>query len=95
MSLNWLVFSIRPLYLIGMWFSEDQRANIVKTHVQRSWTTSSNIKNYYTLNIEHNWEDLCILTTMTYSRELRSSHMFHHEFVNATQLNLIGRSWRT
>jgi hypothetical protein len=30
-----LLFSIRPLDLIGMWFSEDQRANTIKTHVQK------------------------------------------------------------
>ena len=24
------------------------------------WTTSSNINNYYALNKEHNWEDLCL-----------------------------------
>ena len=29
---KWLVFLIRPLYLIGMWLGEDQRANIIKTH---------------------------------------------------------------
>ena len=28
------IFIIGPLYLIGMWFDEEQRANIVKTHVQ-------------------------------------------------------------
>jgi hypothetical protein len=33
MGLKWLIFLIRPLDLIGMWFSEDQRANIIKTHV--------------------------------------------------------------
>ena len=32
-GLKWLVFYIGPLDLIGMWFSEDQRANIIKTHV--------------------------------------------------------------
>jgi hypothetical protein len=26
-------FLIGPLYLIGMWFGENQRANIIKTHV--------------------------------------------------------------
>ena len=33
MGLKWLVFLIGPLDLIGMWFSEDQRANTIKTHV--------------------------------------------------------------
>ena len=31
MGLKWLVFLIGPMYLIGMWLSEDQRANIIKT----------------------------------------------------------------
>ena len=31
MGLKWLVFYIGPLDLIGMWFGEDQRANIVNT----------------------------------------------------------------
>ena len=34
MGLKWLVF-IGPLYLIGMWFDDDQRANIIKTHMLR------------------------------------------------------------
>ena len=29
----WLLFLIVPLYLIGIWFGGDQRANIKKTHV--------------------------------------------------------------
>ena len=33
MGLKWLIFLIGPLDLIGMWFGEDQRANILKTHV--------------------------------------------------------------
>ena len=33
--LKWLVFLIRPLDLIGIWFGEDQRANIIKTHVYK------------------------------------------------------------
>ena len=32
MGLKWLVFLIKPLDLVGMWFGEDQRANITKTH---------------------------------------------------------------
>ena len=32
-GLRWLIFLIGPLYSIGMWFSEDQRANIKKTNV--------------------------------------------------------------
>ena len=27
---------------------------------KRDWTTSSNFINYFTLNSEHNWEDLCM-----------------------------------
>jgi hypothetical protein len=32
-GLEWVIFLIRPLYMIGMWFSEDQRENIKKTHI--------------------------------------------------------------
>ena len=28
-----LFFLVGPVFLIGMWFGEDQRANITKTHV--------------------------------------------------------------
>ena len=35
MGLKWLVFLIKTLYVIGMWFSEDQRASIIKTLVQK------------------------------------------------------------
>jgi hypothetical protein len=53
MSLKQLVFLTKPLYLIGTWFSEDQRANIIKKHM----SISSNIMKYSTLNNEHNWGD--------------------------------------
>ena len=33
MDLKWLIFLIEFLYLIGMGFGEDQRANIIITHV--------------------------------------------------------------
>ena len=33
MGLKWLDFLIGPLVLIGMWFGEDQRANIIGTRV--------------------------------------------------------------
>ena len=33
MGLKWLVFLIGPINLIGMWFGEHQRVNIIKTHV--------------------------------------------------------------
>ena len=43
--------------LIGVWFGEDQRTNIIKSHMfERNGSTSSNTNNYSTLNIEHNWE---------------------------------------
>ena len=35
MDLKWLVLYTGRLDLIGMWFGEDQRANIGKTHVLR------------------------------------------------------------
>lgn len=28
--------------------------------LKKYWTTSSNIKSYFTFNSEHNWEDICI-----------------------------------
>ena len=31
--LNWFFFLIEPLYMMGMWFGEDQRANTIKAHV--------------------------------------------------------------
>jgi hypothetical protein len=30
MGLKWLLFLIGPLYFSGMWFGENQRANIMK-----------------------------------------------------------------
>jgi hypothetical protein len=33
MGLKWLVFLIKPMYLIGMWFGEDQSENTLKTRV--------------------------------------------------------------
>ena len=30
MGLKWLVFLIGPLDLVGKWFGEDQRANVMK-----------------------------------------------------------------
>ena len=32
---KWLVFLIRPLYLIARWFVEDQRTHIIKTRVYK------------------------------------------------------------
>jgi hypothetical protein len=61
MGLKWLSFLIGPLDLIGIWFGEDQRANIKKKeHVFiRDWPTHL-YNTCSTLNSEHNWEDLCI-----------------------------------
>ena len=33
MGLKWLIFLIGPLGLSGMWFRENERANIIKTHM--------------------------------------------------------------
>ena len=33
LGLEWLLLIIGPVYSIGMWFGEDQRTNIIKTHV--------------------------------------------------------------
>ena len=33
MGLKWLVVLIGLVDVIGMWFGEEQRANIMKTHV--------------------------------------------------------------
>jgi hypothetical protein len=45
------------LFFIG----HDQRANIVKTHVRKeNKLRISNISNYFTLNDERSWVDLCI-----------------------------------
>ena len=35
MGLEWLDSLFKTLDLIDMWFGEDQRANITKTHVQK------------------------------------------------------------
>ena len=35
MGLEWFVLLIKPQYLIGISFGEDQRENIIKTHVQK------------------------------------------------------------
>ena len=60
MDLKWLVSLIGLLDLIGMWFGEDQRANIIKTYVQKRLDYFFNVSNYSTLNNVHNQEDLCI-----------------------------------
>jgi hypothetical protein len=63
-----------------------------------------------TLNSEHNWEDLSMYSTekstnihfsitISKSREVRFSQMFHRRFANKNHefrcVNLFGRSWRT
>jgi hypothetical protein len=35
MVLKWLVFLIGPLYLFGMWFTEDHKANSIKINIQK------------------------------------------------------------
>ena len=49
-----LLYFIGSLYLIGVWFSENQWTNIITTHVYKIFF------NYFTLNSQHDWEDLCI-----------------------------------
>ena len=34
--LKWLIFLIGLLYLVGMWFGKDQRANVIKTNFSRT-----------------------------------------------------------
>jgi hypothetical protein len=46
--------------MVGMWFDEDQRANITNHVLKKEWTTSSHLNKQSTLNNEHIWEDLCI-----------------------------------
>jgi hypothetical protein len=46
--------------VIGMGFGEDQRENIIKTHVSKRIIRLQLSNNYYALNSEHNWENLCI-----------------------------------
>ena len=57
----WLIFFIQHLYLIGVCGYariKEQRASI---HMfNRDWAVSSNFINCFTLNSEHNWEDLYI-----------------------------------
>jgi hypothetical protein len=99
-----LHFLIRHLYLIGVWFSEDQRTNTIKRHACKRLDYIANVVNYSTLNIEHVscLEDhLCIHQeinrhalhiTITNSREVQLSIqplvMPHCTFANVTQLPL-------
>jgi hypothetical protein len=56
----WLIFLIGPLHVFGVWFSEDQRANIMKTHVENKLDYVLNIIDRPILNSEHEWKDMCI-----------------------------------
>ena len=56
MGLKWFVL----LNWVGMWFSKDQRANIIKIHVQKILDYISNVSDFSTFKSEHNWEELCI-----------------------------------
>jgi hypothetical protein len=50
---------IGPLYLIGVWYSEDQRTN-TKTYVVKILDyIHPNFFDHSTLNDEHGWDDLC------------------------------------
>jgi hypothetical protein len=56
MGIKWLVNLFGSWGSTGMWFSEDQGENTIKTHMfKRDWTTFININKYFTLNSEHNW----------------------------------------
>ena len=70
----WLLFFVRLLDLIAIWFGEDQRANIIKTNIQKrlnfvfkQFITAMHCS---TLNSEHNWEELLI--------QLRNQQMGMH-----------------
>ena len=61
MGLKWSVFLIGPIYLIGMWFGEDQRATYHKgTCIKEIGSPLEIPNNHYAFNSEHDWEDLCI-----------------------------------
>ena len=56
---------IGPQYLICTWFGEDERANIMKTHVLKEIGLRLHIlNNFSTFNNQHNWEDLYIQLRM-------------------------------
>ena len=52
MGVKWLIVLIGPPYLIGIWFIEDQRANIIKMHVYKRKILIITLYSYS----EHNWE---------------------------------------
>ena len=51
-----LLFLIGHLYLISVWFGEDQRADTIQTHVKIDWTMSLIFINYSTLNMANTIE---------------------------------------
>ena len=59
-SVIWLFILIGHLNLIGVWFGEDQRTNIIRHMYKRDWSTHLNFNYNFTLINEHNWKDLCI-----------------------------------
>jgi hypothetical protein len=75
MGLEWLALLNGPLDFLCMWFGEDQRANVLTTHIKRDWTTSSNINNYSILNSEHNSENLCIKFYLLKIKNKKHTHM--------------------
>ena len=95
------LFAYQTLYLIGMWFYENQWANIIRyIHMLKRLEYSSNGDTYFTLNNEHGWEwpMLSIEETNTHThsivitepRQVRFSirflQMFRLRFANATQV---------
>ena len=58
MDIKWLRFLIGSLYLIDMWLNEDQRAKIIKTHVQKGLDYIFKCYDHSTLTSEHGGEDL-------------------------------------
>ena len=82
-----LLFLIKPLHLIGVWFNEQNHEGTCLKDIGLSL-----------LNSEHNWEDLCIqlrnqqTCKFDKSREVQFTTQFflmlHCRFANATQVSL-------